>query len=76
VRGQSQTGPIKPPFHDNEQDGIRPGKSVLDVHVHDGTAYTALSVGKGFYLALALGTGFLVWGSVPLRKAWRARNRS
>jgi hypothetical protein len=76
VRGQSQTGPIKPPFHDNEQNGIRPGKSVVDVRVHNGTAYTALSVGKGFYLALALGAGFLVWGSLRLRKAWRARNRS
>jgi hypothetical protein len=76
VRGQSQTGPIKPSFHDNEQNGIRPGKSVLDVRVHNGTAYTALSVGNGFYLALALGAGFLIWGSLRLRKAWRARNRS
>jgi hypothetical protein len=76
VRGQSQTGPIKPPFHDNEQNGIRPGKSVLDVHVHDGTAYTALSVGKEFSLALAIGAGLLGWGSFRLWKAWRARNRS
>jgi hypothetical protein len=57
LRGQSQTGSIKPPFRGDAQNGIRPGKSVLDVHVHDGTAYTALSVGKGFYLALALGAG-------------------
>jgi hypothetical protein len=76
VRGQSQTGPIKPSFHDDEQNGVRPGKSVLDVRVHNGTAYTALSVGKGFYLGLALGAGFLVWGSLRLRKALRARNRS
>jgi hypothetical protein len=76
VRGQSQTGPIKPSFQDNEQNGIRPGKSVQDVRVHNGTAYTALSVGKEFYLALALGAGLLGWGSLRLRKAWRARNRS
>jgi hypothetical protein len=76
LRGQSQTGPIKPSFRDNEQDGIRPGKSVLDVHVHNGTAYTALSVGKEFYIALALGAGVLIWGSLRLRKAWRGRNRS
>jgi hypothetical protein len=75
LRGQSQTGPIKPSFRDNEQDGIRPGKSVLDVHVHNGNAYTALSVGKEFYVALAIGAGLLIWSSLRLRKAWRARNR-
>jgi hypothetical protein len=76
VGGQSHTGPIKPPFRENEQDGIHAGKSVLDVHVHDGTAYTALAVkGKGFYVALAIGIGLLGWGSFRLRKAWRGRNR-
>jgi adenylate cyclase len=35
-------------FRENEQNGIRAGKSVLDVRVHNGTAYTALSVGKEF----------------------------
>jgi hypothetical protein len=74
--GQSQTGPIKPPFRGDEQNALRPGKSVLDVHVHNGTAYTALSVGKEFYVALALGAGVLIWGSLRLRKAWRARSRS
>jgi hypothetical protein len=76
VRGQSQTGPIKPPFRGDEQNEIRPGKSVLDVHVHDGTAYTASSVGKEFYLSLALGAGVLIWGSLRLQTAWRARKRS
>jgi hypothetical protein len=75
VRGQSQTGPIEPPFRGDEQNEIGARKTVLDVHVHDGTAYTAHSVGKEFYLALALGAGLLGWGSFRLRKAWRARNR-
>ena len=76
VHGQSQTGPIKPPFRENEQNGIRAGKSVLGVRVHNGIAYTAISVGKEFYVALALGAGLLGWGSFRLWKAWRARNRS
>ena len=76
VRGQSQTGPIGPPFRGDEQNEVRAGKSVLDVRVHDGIAYTAHSVGKEFYLGLALGVGLLGWGSFRLRKAWRARNRS
>jgi hypothetical protein len=76
VHGQSQTGPIKPPFRENEQNGIRAGKSVLDVRVHNGIAYTAISVGKEFYLALALGAGLLGWGSFRLWKAWRGRDRS
>jgi hypothetical protein len=76
VRGQSQTGAIKPPFRENEQNGIRAGKSVLDVRVHNGTAYTALSVSKEFYVALAIGAGLLGWGSFRLWKSWRARNRS
>jgi len=46
------------------------------VHVHDGTAYTALSVGKKFYLALAIGAGLLGWGPLRLPRAWRAHNRS
>jgi hypothetical protein len=69
-----QNGPIKPSFRDDEQDGIRPGKSVLDVRAHNGTAYTALSVGMEFYVALGIGAGLLVWGSLRLRKTWRARN--
>jgi hypothetical protein len=75
VHGQSQTGPIKPPFRENDQNGIRAGKSVLDVRVHNGIAYTAISVGKEFYLALALGAGLLGWGSFRLWKAWRGRDR-
>jgi hypothetical protein len=76
VREQSQTGPIEPPFRGDEQNEVRAGKSVLDVHVHNGIAFTAHSVGKEFYLGLALGVGLLGWGSLRLRKAWRARNRS
>ena len=75
VHGQSQTGPIKPPFRENDQNGIRAGKSVLDVRVHNGIAYTAISVGKEFYLAHALGAGLLGWGSFRLWKAWRGRDR-
>jgi hypothetical protein len=74
LHGQSQTGPIKPPFHDEEQNGIHAGKSVLDVRVHNGTAYTKFSVGKSFYVALAVGAGALVWGSFRLRRAWRNRS--
>jgi hypothetical protein len=74
VGGQPQTGRIKPPFRDQEQDGIKPGKS-LDVRVHDGVAYTAASLGKGFYISIAAGAGVLLWGSVRLRRAWRGRNR-
>jgi hypothetical protein len=74
VGGQSQTGPIKPPFENEEQNGIRAGKSVLDVHVHNGTAYTKFSVGKGFYVSLAVGAGALIWGSLRLRRALRNRS--
>jgi hypothetical protein len=41
VRGQSQTGPITPPFRGDDQNDVSAGKSVLDVRVHDGTAYPA-----------------------------------
>lgn len=75
VRGQPQAGPIKPSFRENDQIGIRAGKSVLEVRVHDGTAYTALSVGKNFYLALVVGAGSLAWGSFRLWKIWRGRHR-
>jgi hypothetical protein len=40
------TGLIKPPFYGQNQNGIRPGKLVLDVHVRNGAAYTAASEGK------------------------------
>jgi hypothetical protein len=75
IRGQLQAGPIKPPFRENDQNGIRAGKSVLDVRVHNGTAYTAISVGKNFYLALVVGAGALAWASFRLWKIWRDRRR-
>ena len=75
VHERSQSGRIKPPFRENDQNGIRAGKSVLDVRVHDGTAYTALSVGTNFYLALVVGAGALAWGSFRLWKIWRDRRR-
>ena len=70
-----ETGPIKPQFRENEQNGGKAGKSVLDVRVHNGTAYSALAVSREFYVALAIGAALLIWGSLQLRKAWRARNR-
>ena len=51
------------------------GKSVLDVRVHNGTAYSALSLGKNFYLALVVGAGSFAWGSFRLWKIWRGRRR-
>jgi hypothetical protein len=60
VRGQAQSGPIKPPFRGDQQNGVRAGKAVLDVRVHDGTAYTKFSAGKGFYVGLATGVGLVV----------------
>jgi hypothetical protein len=74
VGGQSQKGPIRPPFTDNDVNRVGPGSS-LDVHVSDGTAYTADSLGFRFYLGIILGPIFLVWGSASLRRAWRGRNR-
>ncbi len=73
VRGQSQSGSIKPPFRDDEQNYVRAGKSVLDVRVHDGTAYTKFSVGKGFYIGLVAGVGLIGWGSFRLWKIWARR---
>jgi hypothetical protein len=50
LRGQSQTGPIEPPFREDEQNGTRTGKSVLDVR--EGNSNQAFSgVGGGSALA-------------------------
>jgi hypothetical protein len=56
VRGQSQSGSIKPPFRDDEQNEVRAGKSGPDVRVHNGTAYTKFSVGKASTLASSSGS--------------------
>src|ERR1700760_2802972 len=57
VRGQQQSGPIRPPLLDQDLSAVRAGKTTLDVRVRDGVAYTSRSVGKQFYVAVALGVG-------------------
>jgi hypothetical protein len=71
--GQSQSGSIKPPFRDDEQNEVRAGKSALDMRAHNGTAYTKFSVGKGFYVGLVAGVGLIGWGSFRPRKIWARR---
>ena len=74
VGGQSQQGPIRPPFVDNEVNGVRSGSS-LAVRVHHGTAFTSASLGKRFYLGIIFGPILVVWGSISLWRTWRGHNR-
>ena len=74
VGGQSQQGSIRPAFVDNEANGVRSGSS-LAVRVHDGTAFTAASLGTRFYLVVIVGPIFVVWGSISLWRAWRGHRR-
>jgi hypothetical protein len=73
VGGQSQSGPIRPPFSGNDRDGgyKQPGSS-LNVHVHHGKAYV-----QSIYSYLwIVGPILIVWGLVTLRRKWRGRNRA
>ena len=69
VGGQSQNGPIRPPFWSGES-YKGPGSS-LDVHASDSTAYR---LGKYLYVWI-VGPILVVWGSANLWRKWRGRNR-
>jgi hypothetical protein len=68
VGGQSQNGPIRPAFWDN--DAYQASGSSLDVHIHNGTAYRWF--GRYFYVGTIAGPLLVVWGSVNI---WRKRRR-
>jgi hypothetical protein len=70
VGGVSQTGEIRGGL----PSGPRIGRS-LDVHVSDGKAYTADSVGGLFYLVIGAGILGIVMGVFILRGVWRNRDR-
>jgi hypothetical protein len=74
VGGQAQKGPIKPAFVDRQADKVKPG-STMPVHVKDGTAYTAASLGDRFYLGIIIGPILIAWGSISLWRVWREHHR-
>jgi len=74
VGGQSQQGPIRPPFLSDEPNTPKRG-ATLHVHVNDGTAYTAASLGTRFYLGIIIGPILIVWGLISLWRVWRGRHR-
>jgi hypothetical protein len=69
IGGQSQNGPIRPPFGNGNR-YQQPG-STLDVDVSNGKAYWR---SNDLYLWI-VGPVLLVWGSVNLWRKWRGPNR-
>ena len=69
--GQSQSGPIRPPFSSNDGDSYELPHSSLNVHVSNGSAYWR---SKALYLWI-LGPILFVWGSVNLWRKSRERAR-
>ena len=72
IRGQSQTGPIRPSFSGGDGDNYeRPGSS-LNVHVSGGTAYWKSKV----LVLWIVGPVLAAWGSFNVWRRWRAPSRS